>query len=108
MADGRIIGQPEFDDFDLGILDGDATTLSTVSLGEQFVHEFDFGDGWTRLCEVAPERIDPESELGIVPRHPVPYDGWGVIPDQYGRRWIDDEGDGAEPPDPRLSDLPPL
>ncbi len=35
QADGRVIGQPEFDDFDVGFLDGDVTTLSTLSLGEQ-------------------------------------------------------------------------
>jgi len=45
LADGRIIGQPEFDDFDVEFLDADQTTLSTLSLGEQFVYEFDFGDG---------------------------------------------------------------
>jgi hypothetical protein len=108
LADGRVIGQPEFDDFDLGILDGDATKLSTLSLGERFVYEFDLGDSWMHLCEVAPNRIDPESELGIVPRSPLPYWGWGAIPDQYGRRWIDDDGELSEPPDSVLSDLPPL
>jgi hypothetical protein len=28
--------------------------LSTLSLGEQFVYEFDFGDSWTHLCTVGP------------------------------------------------------
>lgn len=108
LSDGRAIGQPEFDDFDQGFLDAAATKLSTLSLGEQFVYEFDFGDGWTHLCTVGPELIEPEDELGIVPRSPLAYLGWGDIPDQYGRRWIDDEDDGTEPPDPELSDLPPL
>ena len=93
LADGRVIGQPEFDDFDQGYLDSGATKLSTLSLGEQFVYEFDFGDSWTHLCHVGPERIDPESTLGVVPRSPLPYWGWGTIPDQHGRRWIDDEGE---------------
>jgi Plasmid pRiA4b ORF-3-like protein len=108
LANGRVIGQPEFDDFDLGILDGDSTKLSTLSLGERFAYEFDLGDSWMHVCEVAPNRIDPESELGIVPRSPLPYWGWGSIPDQYGRRWSDDDGESTEPPNPRLSDLPPL
>jgi Plasmid pRiA4b ORF-3-like protein len=108
LLDGRVIGQAEFDDFDLELLDGDTTKLSTLSLGEQFVYEFDFGDSWTHLCEVGTERIDPESELGIVPRSPLPYWGWGSIPDQYGRRWIGDDGESTEPPDPGLRDLPPL
>ena len=34
LPDGRVIGQPEFDDFDLELLDGEATKLSTLSLGE--------------------------------------------------------------------------
>jgi len=108
LADGRLIGQAEFDDFDLGFLDGAAMTLSALSLGEQFVYEFDFGDSWTHLCTVGPARIDPESELGIVPRAPLPYWGWGTIPDQYGRRWADDDGESPEPPNPGLTDLPPL
>ncbi|KAA1249628.1 hypothetical protein F0Q45_14090 [Mycobacterium simiae] len=51
--------------------------LSTLALGEQFVDEFDFGASWTHLCTVEPARIDPESELGIVPRSPHPYCGMG-------------------------------
>lgn len=108
LADGQVIGQPEFDDFDLGLLDASATNLSALSLGESFCYEFDFGDGWTHLCTVGPERIDPAAELGIVPRFPLPYWGWGDIPDQYGRRWIDDDGEDGDPPNPGLSDLPPL
>jgi pRiA4b ORF-3-like protein len=66
-----VIGQPEFDDFDQGFLDAATTKLSTLSVGEQFVYEFDFGDGWTHLCTVGPELIDPEDELGLVPRSPL-------------------------------------
>jgi len=58
-ADGRVIGQPEFDDFGDDIVD---------------------------------------------PREPLPYLGWGAIPDQYGR----ESGDDAVGPDPELRDLPPL
>lgn len=108
LADGQLIGQAEFDDFDVGFIDGAATKLSTLSLGEQFVYQFDFGDCWTHLCTVGPERIDPESELGIVPRSPLPYWGWGAIPDQYGRRWDSDDWESPEPPNPGLADLPPL
>jgi hypothetical protein len=31
-----------------------------------------------------------------------------AIPDQYGRRWADDDGDSPKPPNPGLTDLPPL
>jgi len=54
----------------------------------QFVYEFDFGDSWAHLCTVGPSRIDPIEQLGIVPDQPLPYWGWGDIPDQYGRRWM--------------------
>ena len=33
----------------------------------------------------------------IRPDAPVPYWGWGSIPDQYGRRWADDDGNSREP-----------
>lgn len=108
LADGRTIGEPEFDDFDEAFIDASATKISGLSLREQFVYEFDFGDSWMHLCTVGPERIDVAEELGICPSEPVPYWGWGTIPDQYGRRWPDDELEDEEPPDPGFSDLPPL
>lgn len=51
---------------------------------------------------------EPLDELGIVPRQPTPYWGWGAMPDQYGRRFEDDDGEGAIPKNPVLKDLPPL
>ena len=44
VANGRRIGQPEFDDFDQAVIDGAATKLDTLTLGEQFVDEYDFAD----------------------------------------------------------------
>lgn len=83
--------------------------LSRLALGEQFAYTFDFGDDWTHLCTVGPQRIDPESEVGTVPEVPTPYFGWGTLPDQYGRRWSgDDGGEDPVPPDSRGGDLPPL
>ena len=38
----------------------------------------------------------------------MPYRGWGAIPDQYGCRWADDDGEGDEPANPGTSDLPAL
>jgi hypothetical protein len=43
-----------------------------------------------------------------VPDRPLPYFGWGAIPDQYGRGWGADDGETPLPPDPELRDLPPL
>jgi hypothetical protein len=69
LADGRRIGQREFDEFDDDevFIDGTTTTLSALTLGEHFVYEFDFGDCWTHLCTVEPAQIDPATELGITP-----------------------------------------
>ncbi|MGO8941908.1 MAG: hypothetical protein ACLQLO_33940 [Mycobacterium sp.] len=109
LADGRRIGQPELDELDDDVfIDGATTPLSTLTLGQQFVYEFDFGNSWMHLCTVGQARIDPATELGINPTEPLPYWGWGMIPDQYGRRWADDDGERDEPPNLGTSDLPPL
>jgi hypothetical protein len=82
--------------------------LSRLHPGEQFVYVFDLGDDWAHLCTVGAERIDPLDALGIVPTLPLPYWGWGDIPDQYRRRWDGDDGESPRPKDPKLSDLPPI
>lgn len=82
--------------------------LSSLQPGQKFAYVFDLGDDWAHLCTVDPHKIDPLVELGAQPPHPVPYWGWGDIPDQYGRRTRDDDGESPMPPDPRLRDLPPL
>ncbi|WP_051995555.1 IS1096 element passenger TnpR family protein [Brevibacterium casei] len=55
---------------------------------------FDLGDRWVHQCTVHSPKIDPAITLGIVPAAPLPYCGWGTIPDQYGRRTADDDGSG--------------
>ncbi len=82
--------------------------LSRLRPGEQFVYVFDLGDNWAHLCTIGPERIDPTETLGIVPGDPLPYWGWGDIPDQYRRRWDGDDGEHPQPEDPECKDLPPL
>jgi hypothetical protein len=89
-------------------LDADRTRLSRLKPGQQFLYEFDFGDSWMHLCTVGDARIDPLEALGIVPQNPLPYWGWGDIPDQYGRRWAGDDGESPIPPHPGFGDLPPL
>ena len=91
-------------------LDDARTSLSRLKAGEVFAYEFDLGDAWEHVCTVDPERVDPEDVYGAVPPGPVVIDSWGTIPDQYGRRWREDDGE-AEPqpqPDPPAGDLPPL
>lgn len=109
LADGTRLTTPYDDDDDVGPANDDRRIkLSRLAPGEHFVYVFDLGDSWTHLCTVGPERIDPLDELGIVPSLPLPYFGWGDIPDQYGRRFDADDGETPLPPDPGWSDLPPL
>ncbi len=109
LADGTRLTTPHPDWEELGpALDDRRTRLGRLRPSEQFVYVFDFGDTWTHLCTVSPERVDPDETLGIVPDQPIPYWGWGDLPDQYRRRWDGDDGDSPLPPDPGLSDLPPL
>jgi hypothetical protein len=69
---------------------------SLVEEGSTFSYVFDLGDAWTHRCRVV-GRVDPEDALGIVPDRPLASWGWGSIPDQYGRRWEDDDGESDVP-----------
>ena len=71
-------------------------------------HVFDLCDDWTHLCTVVDASIDPSDAIGMVPNVPLPYFGWGIIPDQYGRSWSGEDGESPTPLDPGLTDLPPL
>jgi len=108
-ADGYRLGIPSGEDWDLDhLLDYAGLTLGRLSLGEQFAYVFDCGDDWQYLCTVGPRRIDPLQTLRIVPDHPLPYFGWGDIPDQYRRRWDSDDGESPPPRKPKHPHLPPL
>jgi hypothetical protein len=106
LADGTRIGIPDPDWDDEEVLDDQKTKLSVLSAGDRFLYVFDFGDNWEHLCTVGDTKIDPLDELGIQPLMPLPYFGWGDLPDQYGRRWADDDGERPMPPNPRGKDLP--
>jgi hypothetical protein len=109
LAGGQRIGDSDPDWDEPGeILDHRRVKLSRLKPGEQFVSVFDLGDEWAHLCTVAEVRIDPLEVLGIVPDRPLPYWGWGSIPDQYGRRWDGDDGESPMPRNPGTADLPPL
>jgi hypothetical protein len=87
---------------------GEDAKLSRLAAGEEFVYQFDVEDAWLHICRVAAARIDPLEALGDVPPEPTPYDGWGILPDQYLRRFADDDGGTPDPVDQRNHDLPPL
>jgi len=109
FGDGTRIGiaEAEWEDEE-PVLDERILKLSRLKPGEQFVYVFDFGDDWTHLCTVGKSPINPIETLGLVPVRPLPYFGWGAIPDQYGRAWSSDDGEGQAPLDPELTDLPSL
>ena len=75
---------------------------------ERFFYVFDFGDNWTHVCTFD-GYADPTDVYGPDPTRPVPIEGWGTIPDQYGRRWRDDLGrdddDTPPPPPPELDEV---
>jgi hypothetical protein len=101
LQDGRRIGLPD-DDGD--VLDGTGLKVLAEVGDAPFRYVFDLGDDWTHRCEVEPEKIDPTAEYGAPPPKVVPVFGWGTIPDQYGRRWADDDGEGPEPARPKEPD----
>lgn len=94
LADGRLIGYPD-DTYAPEMVWLDHAKLKvarTVAAGEQFEYVFDLGDNWRHRCTVALEKADPLEVYGILPDRPVAIWGWGSIPDQYGRRSVDDDG----------------
>jgi Plasmid pRiA4b ORF-3-like protein len=111
LADGTEI--TDLDDWDgeepETATDSKGTKLGRLTPRQQFAYVFDFGDNWTHLCTVAPHRIDPLEQVGIIPDRPTAYWGWGDLPDQYGRRFDGDDGESPTPKRPHdLTDLPPL
>jgi hypothetical protein len=74
-----------------------AKVAKVLEPGAEFQFTFDFGDEWTHRCVVAEGKIDPVETLGVRPDTPLPYWGWGTLPDQYGRRWASDDGESRPP-----------
>ena len=108
LADGTRIGTPDPDMDNHDVLDETREHLSKLQASQQFIYVFDFGDDWTHLCTVVDASIEPHDVLGVVPNAPLPYFGWGNIPDQYGRASADEAAEAPKRLDPELTDLPPL
>jgi hypothetical protein len=111
LADGRVITDDEtgqemasssFGPVVAAVDIASAKVGRTLSLGAEFQYTFDLGDNWVHRCVVGERKIDPLDELGIVPDKPLPYWGWGSIPDQYGRNWDGDDGESPMPQRPRV------
>ena len=73
--------------------DSNESRLGDLQLraGTRFTYVFDLGDDWTHECTVEATDADPEEVLGGAPLQPVPFYGWGSIPDQYGRETDEDQ-----------------
>lgn len=90
LPDGRDVGYP--DDEEPGWLDHERLRVAReVRAGDVFLYVFDLGEEWRHRCEVLDERVDPEEVYGERPEAPVPVDGWGSMPDQYGRESFEDD-----------------
>ncbi len=109
LADGRVVTDEETAEENLDSPFGpigaraplvlDRVKVATeVALGDEFSYVFDFGDDWTHACTVESSKVDPVEVLGLRPMTPTASWGWGIIPDQYGRRW---DRDGSGEPMPR-------
>jgi len=111
LADGRVVTDPEFGAelatsavgalpaaaLDIAV----AKVMQTVEQGAQFRYVFDLGEAWTHCCTVDTGLVDPGEVLGVIPPAPMAYWGWGSMPDQYGRRWAEDDGERRAPSRPR-------
>ncbi|PBC35691.1 hypothetical protein CJ179_47500 [Rhodococcus sp. ACS1] len=102
LADGRVVTDTETGAEMVESIGGPITEAVDIESakvarllrpGAEFQFTFDLGDSWTHRCVIAAEKVDPIQVLGITPDKPLPYWGWGTIPDQYGRRWDGDDGD---------------
>jgi hypothetical protein len=93
FVDGAdVCGPFEWEDPPDGSLFAGATRLSRLSAGEQFLYTFDMGDDWTHLCIIAEQRTTRWRSWGSCPTGRCPTGAGGEIPDQYGRRSEDDDG----------------
>ena len=110
LADGRVVADQETGTEMAGSVGGPIVTpldiavakvAETLQPGAEFQFTFDLGDFWAHRCTLGQEKVDPLEVLGISPDAPLPYWGWGAIPDQYGRRWAGDDGESRAPKRPR-------
>lgn len=100
LVDGTaIVSADDFADADE---DSEELTLREAGVrpGGRFTYEFDARESWRHACE-AIDAVDPLEFFGDEPDDPVCVDGWGSLPDQYGRDEeldtdVDDERDDEE------------
>jgi hypothetical protein len=104
LSDGTTVAVPDEDD-EKPVIDARRALVSRhVKPGAVFRYLFDYGDSWVHRCEAGPGKVNPLEVLGIEPDVPMPYFGWGDVPDQYGRRWDGDDGESPTPSAPAQMD----
>ena len=69
-----------------------ARVARTVELGAEFQFTFDLGDDWTHRCVVARKRLTRSTCSATSQTIRCPTGAGAASPDQYGRRWADDDG----------------
>lgn len=96
LADGRRIAPVYEEDEDS--LDDARETFASLGLRAhaRFGYVFDLGDEWRHAAEILRDDVRPKEECGATPTRITPVFGWGAIPDQYGRRTPDDEGEDQD------------
>ncbi len=83
-------------------LDAETTRVrDVVQPGEEFHYTYDLGNHWSHICQMESHPINVATVLDSVPERPLPYQGWGTIPDPHGRMWDGDNGSNPVPPPPR-------
>jgi hypothetical protein len=93
FPDGRRYGIPD-DFYGQPVIDYSEVRVGKIVTKRQpFTYVFDFGDNWQHKCQVVASNVVPEELAGVIPQQPIPIWGWGTIPDQYGRRTEDDNGE---------------
>lgn len=97
LPDRVVSSADEFEDVDAS----DELTLTEggLRLGSTFTYEFDPDERWQHAGEVTDHDIDPLDLYDDEPDDPVCIDGWGVLPDQYGRHREDDDVEEPSPDD---------
>jgi hypothetical protein len=91
LGDGRRLGVPDDDPGEDAWLDDTAAKVGTeLAPGDEFTYTFDLGDDWRHRCSVLGDNVDPRELFGETPPGPVVLEGWGWLPDQYGRETADD------------------
>lgn len=82
-----------------GDADSEEVTLGEAGLGAgtRFSYEFDPDERWHHACEVLDDDADPLWLADDEPDDPLCVDGWGPLPDQYGRDEDDEPGADDDP-----------